>query len=232
MSLSVETQRRIILALLGLATIVAGVFTWRAGQIASTAAFDDRQSVSQTLQVEEQNITAALEALSQATAHVRYVTDYTEARVLNEQATALDADGEQELAGLLNTEAGALRTAALERVVTVGVFGRVALYAELATGDTTPVGFDFTTRLAELRAEAAIGFDAPGILDPDDWARKAFEIRENVRSLRIAAFVILVAVFALTVAVTSERTWLRAASAATGLTIALVISFLTFGSLF
>ena len=39
--------------LIGLATVTAASFTWRAAQIGSTAAYDDRQSISETVRSEQ-----------------------------------------------------------------------------------------------------------------------------------------------------------------------------------
>lgn len=47
--MTVENQKRLLALLLGLVTIAARLFSWRAGQIGSTAAFDDRQSIGQTI---------------------------------------------------------------------------------------------------------------------------------------------------------------------------------------
>jgi hypothetical protein len=58
--MTVENQKRLLALLLGLVTIGAGLFSWRAGQLGSTAAFDDRQSIGQTIKQEQQKLEVAL----------------------------------------------------------------------------------------------------------------------------------------------------------------------------
>jgi hypothetical protein len=45
--------------LIGIATVTAAAFSWRAAQIGSTAAFDDRQSISETVRVDLRYATAS-----------------------------------------------------------------------------------------------------------------------------------------------------------------------------
>ena len=79
-----DSRRRVIPVwlvplLIGVVTVTAGLFTWRAGQLGSSAAFEDRQSVGQTIQQQEQNVEVSLTAVNDAVAYVRYVADYAEA---------------------------------------------------------------------------------------------------------------------------------------------------------
>ena len=50
-----------------------------------------------------------------------------------------------------------------------------------------PIPFDVQTKVAQLEAQAQVGLDAPGVLEPDVWADRANDTRDRVRALRLAA---------------------------------------------
>src|SRR3954452_4342697 len=69
--------------LIGLATVTATGFGWRAAQIGSTAAFDDRQSISQTIEVEQQRVEREIAIADQTREYARYRADYAVAAALD-----------------------------------------------------------------------------------------------------------------------------------------------------
>jgi hypothetical protein len=88
-------RRWTVAFLIGLATVTATGFGWRAAQIGSTAAFDDRQSIGETVRVEQAAVqrTIALEAAARASASVgrRFDRAGRERALVAQQTTALDA---------------------------------------------------------------------------------------------------------------------------------------------
>lgn len=186
--------RRLIALMIGIASITVGVLTWRASQINSTAAFDDRTSVGQTITQARRDMDVTIEASAQAADYAAYV----------------QAD---DLAGLLDAQAAAdVRSAATERARRVGVLTAFELDGVDPGG--RPPGFDIDARVDSLRAQAETGFDSGGPLTPDRFAERADDIRDRVRALQVWALVILFAIGALTLAeVTDGRVTRRSAGA-------------------
>ena len=69
--------------LIGLATVTATGFGWRAAQIGSTAAFDDRQSIGETVRVEQAAVQRTVALETAARAYARYRADYARAATLH-----------------------------------------------------------------------------------------------------------------------------------------------------
>ena len=69
--------------LIGLATVTATGFGWRAAQIGSTAAFDDRQSIGETVRVEQAAVQRTVALETAARAYARYRADYARAGTLH-----------------------------------------------------------------------------------------------------------------------------------------------------
>ncbi|MES1193646.1 MAG: hypothetical protein ABUM26_04925, partial [Solirubrobacterales bacterium] len=90
--------------LIGLATVTATGFGWRAAQIGSTAAFDDRQSIGETVRVEQAAVQRTVALETAARAYARYRADYARA------------------ADLPAAQATAVRRAAIRRAVRAGAF--------------------------------------------------------------------------------------------------------------
>src|SRR5206468_2489189 len=87
-----RTQLRWAIAfLLGLATVTAAAFSWRAAQIGSTAAFDDRQSISETVRVAQGTVERTVAVAEDTRAYAGYRADYAVATALDSPA-ALDPD--------------------------------------------------------------------------------------------------------------------------------------------
>ena len=80
--MSVDLQKRLIAFAIGLVAVTAGVFAWRAGQIGSTANYDDRQSIGQEIDQQTVRIEVAVEAARQARQYDRYVAEYAVADTL------------------------------------------------------------------------------------------------------------------------------------------------------
>lgn len=214
--------------LIGLATVTAGLFTWRAGQLGSTAAFEDRQSVGQTIQQQQQDVEAGLAAITDAVAYVGYVADYAEAEALDDQAEEVGDQGAVALADAFLRQADDLRSSASALAAASGVFGRQSVLTSLATGSEEPLPFDLTRQVEVLRAEAASGIASPGVLDPDRAAAEANDIRTRVRGLRLGAFVLLITVAAFTAAQFASRREVWWAAAGLGVVLYGVATVTTF----
>lgn len=79
--------------LIGLATVTAALFTWRAAQIGSTAAYDDRQSISETVRSEQGEVERTIALAAAAREYVRYRADYGVAAALDREAARLAVAG-------------------------------------------------------------------------------------------------------------------------------------------
>lgn len=146
-------QKRLIILLLGITTITAGVFTWRAGQIASTAAFDDRTAVGQTIDQQEQNVAINLRAIANLKSYVQYVADYAEAAALDDRAAEYSDAGSASLAQAMTDSATSTRAVASERAAAAGVFGRTSIYADVESPQPRPRDFDFETHRKLIESE-------------------------------------------------------------------------------
>lgn len=216
--------------LIGLVTVTAGFFTWRAGQLGSSAAFADRSSVGQTIRSEEQDIEATLAAIDDAVTYVGYVADFAEATALDSIAAELEAAGRAGEAERLRVEATELREVATSEATAAGVFGQQTALAARATGSTEPLPFDFDTQRARLLAEFAVGIRSPGELDPQRWADEADDIRVRVRDLRVGALVLVAAVAALTTAELGRHRgarWAGMVSGSAAFLVTTVVEFVT-----
>lgn len=230
--MSVENQKRLLALLLGIATITVGLFLWRGGQLGSTAAFDDRQSISQTLKQERERLEVGLTALSDAQTYGRYRADYVEAAALDDEADELADDGFPALAASSGGEADDVRRAATFLAARGGVFGPQAILASFAEPSTEPLPFSLGEHTRALQAEVAAGIASPGALDPDRWAEEANDIRTRTRGLRWAAFLIAIAVAAYTVAQVAVRRRTRYISAAGATVLYTVVTIVTFVTVF
>lgn len=191
--------------LIGLATVTAAAFGWRAAQIGSTAAYDDRQSISETVRVEQGRVERAITVADEARGYGQYRADYAVAAALDREADRLTAGGAARLAEVSRGEAAALREGATRRAAQAGVFGRFTIGTDLLRPTPTPRPFDFTTRERALAAEESASLDSPGNLDPGRWARAAIDIRVRVNGLIHWAFLMLAAVLLYTLAEVSTR---------------------------
>ncbi len=191
--------------LIGLATVAAAAFGWRAAQIGSTAAFDDRQSISETVSVEQGRIERSITVANAAREYGRYRADYAVAAALDRDAARLTRGGALRPARISRAEAAALRAGATRRAVAAGAFGRATIGTSLLRPAVRPRPFDYGARERALAAEESASLDSPGNLDPDRWARAAHDIRVRVNGLIRWAFVALLAVLLYTVAEVAAR---------------------------
>jgi hypothetical protein len=196
--LNLTAQQWVVAFLIGMATVFAAGYGWRAAQIGSTAAYDDRQSISESIKVEQQQIGVALSVTDDARNYTRYLADYAKAAELDNQAEGLGASGSA--AADLRDEARALRRSATERAADQGVFGRATIADDLARPGPTPRSFDINDRIRARTAEVRTGIDSPGQLNPNRWAAEAEAIRDRINGLAVWALVMLVAVMLFTVA--------------------------------
>ena len=203
--LDLTAQQWVMAFLIGTATVVAAIFGWRAAAIGSTAAYDDRQSISEAIRVEEQRIEIGIAVIGDTREHTRYLADYAAAAELENQAAALGAAGETAAAAGNRAEARALRATATERAADAGVFGRYSVQDDLRTPTATPRPFSLEQRAATRTAEATTSLGSPGRLDPDGWAEGAEDIRDRIRGLAVWSFVLLVSVLLFTLAQANTR---------------------------
>ncbi len=190
-------------ALIGLVTITAGLLTWRAGQLGSSAAYEDRQAVGQTITQQREVTEAGLATTAQASAYVTYVADLAQAAALRDLATEATEQGRDDVAADLEEQAQRTVSTAAELAEAQGVFGQQELLrSEVSGGDdkTGAMGFDIQQRFESLKAQAATGVTSPGVLDPDEWATRADQTRARVLTLRHATVFMLIAAAGYTVA--------------------------------
>jgi len=218
--------------LIGLVSITAGLFTWRAGQLGSSAAYEDRQSVGQTIKLEQEHTEAGVGALSDAQQYVDYVAFYAEAAALDDLADEVSSKGRPDLAASYSDQADSLRSAASSRAAAAGVFGRQTLLAAAASGSTDPLPFDFTAQVRRLQTEASIGITSPGRLNPGYWAARADDTRHRVRELRLSALLLLFGVVALTAAEVGVHRGTRWVGLAFGSIVYVVVTVVTLTTVF
>jgi len=200
-----RTQLRWAIAfLLGLATVTAAAFSWRAAQIGSTAAFDDRQSISETVRVAQGTVKRTVAVAEDTRAYARYRADYAVAAALERRAVRLDSTGLAAQARGDRVDAAALRDGATQRAAAAGVFGRLSVGDNLRAG-RRPRPFDPDARAQALAVEQATALDSPAALDPDKWARHAETLRVRINGLVRWAFVVLVSVLLYAIAEISRR---------------------------
>jgi hypothetical protein len=192
---------------------------WRAAQIGSTAAFDDRQSISETVSVQQDAVARAVAVAADAREYVRYRADYAVAATLDREAARLAAGGAADLAAVSRGEAAALRLGATRRAAEAGVFGRFTIGSDLLQPTAKPRPFDYRARARALAAEESTAIDSPAKLDPGRWAQAANDIRVRVRDLTHWAFLMLIAVLLYTAAEVSRRRWLGYALVGCGLAV-------------
>jgi hypothetical protein len=194
-------RRWTVAFLIGLATVTATGFGWRAAQIGSTAAFDDRQSIGDTVRVEQAAVERTVALQATARAYARYRADYARAAMLG----GADAD--------------AVRRAATRRAVSAGVFDGFAVAGDLPRPPRTPRALDLAQRNRSLIAQQSTALDAPAALNPNRWAREADAIRVRINGLTVWAFVALLAVPLYTLAQISTRHRMVVAFVAAGVVV-------------
>jgi hypothetical protein len=197
-SFDLTAQQWVVAFLIGIATVLAAFFGWRAAAIGSTAAFDDRQSISESIKVERQSIDIALEVVADTREYTRYLANYALAAELDNQADGLERSGDDAAAAETRQEAQLLRRAATERAADAGVFGRFTIEDDLERPSPTPRPYSLEERITAETAAATTGLDSPGQLDPDGWAADSEEIRERIQGLARWSFILLVAVLLFT----------------------------------
>jgi hypothetical protein len=207
-TVSVRHLRWAILFLVGVASVTATAFGWRAAQIGSDAAFDDRQAISETVRVEQGTVEDTLAVAAQEREYGRYRADYA-------VAAALERKGRR-------IEAASLRRGATRRAAGLGVFGPFSVGDGLLRPRRKPRAFSPAARARALAAEESTALDSPGALDPDRWAAAASAIRVRVNGLTRWALVALLAIPLYTLAEMGRRRRTMYGFGAVGLVVYLV----------
>lgn len=192
-------MKRWIALLIGVATISAGVLTWRGGQIGSSASFNDRQSVGEQVDLDNAEVDVTIEAARQARQYDRYLAEYAVADGLDNDAEQLRTAGKPELADLAARQADQRRQAAETRANDAGVFGSLTLSDPHSAAPTTP-GCSTFRSVHELRVLETTSLGSSGDLQPQKWADKSDRIRVRIRNLTYWVGLLLIAVVTLTAA--------------------------------
>ena len=216
--MSTTNLKRLIALMIGVSTVTAGLFTWRGGQIGSTAAYNDRQSVAEQIDVETAELDVNLEAARQARQYDRYLADFAVADELDSEATALRGSGQGELADLAERQAAARRAAATQRATDAGVFGPSTLGVGAEAATAQPQAFDLEERVDELRVLESTGLGSASDLQPQRWADESTAIRRRIRNLTYWVGLLLSAVVVLTAAEVTVSRRLRLSGLALGST--------------
>jgi hypothetical protein len=195
-------QEWVVALLIGLATVTAAMFGWRAAQIGSTAAFDDRQSVGATIAVQQARIEVDLGAAADAADYVRYLGDYAVGAELDRVAASATGAA----AEAARAEAADLRRGATLRAAEAGVFGTSSIADDIREPSPTPRSFDFQAQRAALEAELSTRLESGGTRDPQGSADAANGIRDRINGLVGWAFLLFVAVLMFTVAQVWRKT--------------------------
>lgn len=205
--LDLTAQQWVVALLVGVATVSAAGFGWRAAATGSTAAYDDRQSISETIAVKQQEMDVGLAVSGDTRNYSRYLADYAIAAELENQAGGLERAGDQAAADAARREAIQLRRSATRHAADAGVFGNSTIADDLSRPGPVPRPFSFDERLRARTAEQQTGVGSPGKLNPDRWANEAEQIRDRINGLAVWAFIVLFAVlmFSLAEANTTRR---------------------------
>lgn len=214
--MSTTNLERLIALMIGISTVTAGLFTWRGGQIGSTAAYNDRQSVGEQIDVETAEVDVNIEAARQARQYDRYLADYAVAGGLDSDAEALRSTGQGELADLAERQAAARRAAATQRATDAGVFGPSTLGERSEAATAQPQAFDLEERIDELRVLESTGLGSASDLQPQRWADESSAIRRRIRNLTYWVGLLLSAVVVLTAAEVTVSRRLRLSGLALG----------------
>ena len=214
--MSTTNLKRLIALMIGISTVTAGLFTWRGGQIGSTAAYNDRQSVGEQIHVETAEVDVNIEAARQARQYDRYLADYPVAGGPDSDAEALRSTGQGELADLAERQAAARRAAATQRATDAGVFGPSTLGERSEAATAQPQAFDLEERIDELRVLESTGLGSASDLQPQRWADESSAIRRRIRNLTYWVGLLLSAVVVLTAAEVTVSRRLRLSGLALG----------------
>lgn len=214
--------------LIGLVTITAGVFAWRAGQLASSAAYQDRQAVGQTIKQEQQRVASGLETVNEAVSYVGYAADFAEAAAMDSVASELDSQGLTAAAATVASDADVLRRSATELAQAVGVFGEQSVLTQSVIDPDQPIPFSIDEQLKGNEAQLSTGITSPGVLDPDSWADAATDTRERVRTLRWQTLLLLISVLAYTVAELAPLRRTRSTGFVVGTALYIFVTIATF----
>ena len=191
--------------LIGIATVTAAGLSWRAAQIGSTAAYDDRQAIGETVSVEQAAVSRAVAVAADAREYIRYRADYAVAAALDREGARLAAGGAARLAAVSRGEAAALREGATRRAAQAGVFGQFTIGSDLLQPTAKPRSFDYRAQARALAAQQSAELTSPAHLDPGSWASAANHIRRRIKSLGRLAFLMLLAILLYTAAEVSRR---------------------------
>ena len=202
--------------LIGLATVTAATFTWRAAQIGSTAAYDDRQSISETVRTEQGEVERTIAIAAAAREYVRYRADYGVAAALDREAarlTAAGADGSPTSRAPRRPRSGKAQPAARPRRAC-----SAARRSEAISSSRAPLRAPSISRRGggHSRRSSRPRSTRRESSTPRGSQRQADDIRDRVNGLVRFAFVIAFAVLLYTLAEVSTRRRTTASFAVAG----------------
>ncbi len=198
-----QRVRVAIALMLGVGSITAGLFTWRAGQIGSSAAFEDRSAVSQEVASAQRRIEVTTDLAAAGAEYTRYLADQAEADAADANAVTVVTPE----ADIVASYGQAIRRGAAARADAVDLF---------PAGQALGGGFALDQRSAALAEQLENDLLSGGNLDPDGAAVEADSIRSRVRGLTWWTLVVLAAVAWFTVAQVAATRSVRRGSLAVG----------------
>jgi len=226
--LDLTAQQWVLAFLVGLATVSAAGFNWKSAAIGSTAAYDDRQSISETIAVEQQTMDVGLTVSNDTRTYAEYLVDYAAAAELENQAAGLTSAGDQPAATVNRQDATLLRRNATERAAAAGLFGEATIGDDVTKPRPTPRPFSLEQQTRARIAEEETAVDSPGKLNPDQWAGDAEQIRDRINGMAVWALVVLFAVLMFSIAEANSKRR-QVFYAAMGIGLAVLVSGIAIG---
>ena len=214
---SVFDLRVLIPVLIGVITLAIAVLTWRAAQLSENATDNDRQSVSDTVLVSQNEASVNTQLRDDQTSFLQYRQAIEDAGLLEAQATNLRTAGLTGAAQVYEDEAGSQRETATNRAtLTFGL-------QYVKVGDDGTITFDADQRRSDLLAANR----QLAQVNPDASAAKAESLRRSSQ-WKVGWIVALVGVIVLlTIAQISRNKTLR--PVLMGVSLVLFVSFLAAG---
>lgn len=212
----------VIVIMIGVVSVTGAVLTWQAAQLGEYATDKDRQSLAETVQVQQDQAAVASQVDREVEAFARYKEQLATAVQLEAQAQQLRQRGQVDEAIDAEDQAGEERQLA-ESLLGL-TLGNVSSRYLTGDADSAQVEFDEELRVADLARERAAQFPA----DPDQTAAEGDDLRN--RSQRLVGWTIplVLAVVLFTVAQLVASRRVRPFAAGLGLLVYLGATVIAF----